>query len=193
MLPAGGLVSGPVQLRDFRSDDLTAVHAIAGDDQVTQWLSFESRDLEGCRSMLAAAVSSATVTPRTEYYLAITAVHDSARPSLVGPDQVVGFVRLACGSHQAAKLGYAVHADQWGRGLASHAVSALCRFGFDHLRVHRITAAVGPDNVRSISVLNRTGFTQEGRLRDHVYVRGSWRDSLLYSLLAGELRPPASG
>ena len=31
--------------------------------------------------------------------------------------------------------------------------------------------------------------TYEGRIRDHVFTNGAWRDSLLYSLLAGEWAP----
>jgi [ribosomal protein S5]-alanine N-acetyltransferase len=34
-----------VTLREFRSDDAADSLAIVGDDQVTQWLSFDSRDL----------------------------------------------------------------------------------------------------------------------------------------------------
>jgi RimJ/RimL family protein N-acetyltransferase len=35
-------------------------------------------------------------------------------------------------------------------------------------------------------MLARLGFTPEGRMRDHVYTNGAWRDSLLYSILAPE-------
>jgi RimJ/RimL family protein N-acetyltransferase len=164
-------------LRDFDHQDVDAVLAIVGDDRVTRWLSFDDRDRDGAERMLTAAINAAQDAPRTEFYLAVTVA-----------EGLVGFVRLALGGARAAKLGYAVHADHQGHGYATDAAHTLIRYGFDHLDLHRITAAVGPDNEASIAALKRLGFAPEGRLRDHVFTNGAWRDSLLLSLLTGELR-----
>ena len=45
---------------------------------------------------------------------------------------------------------------------------------------------MGPGNTASIAIVRRLGMTYEGRIRDHVYTNGQWRDSLLYSVLADE-------
>jgi len=87
---------------------------------------------------------------------------------------------------RAAKLGYAIRADQWGRGYATDAARTLVNYGFEQLDLHRISTAIGPDNAPSIALVQRLGFQYEGRIRDHVYTNGAWRDSLLYSLLAPE-------
>jgi len=60
----------------------------------------------------------------------------------------------------------------------------LVDFGFKSLGLHRISAAIGPDNEPSIAVAKRLGMSYEGRLRDHVFTNGSWRDSDLYSALS---------
>ena len=164
-------------LRDMTVDDLDAIESIAGDDRVTTWLSFESRDRDGCRAMLTAAMQNTQADPRMEYYLAIT-----TRES----ESMIGFARLALGGVKAGKLGYAINADHWGKGYAQDAVAALVDFGFRSLDLHRITAATGPENAASRAVLNRLGFTYEGQLRSHVFTNGNWRDSLLYSLLVEE-------
>jgi RimJ/RimL family protein N-acetyltransferase len=62
----------------------------------------------------------------------------------------------------------------------------MISFGFQVLDLHRITAAIGPDNTASIAVVKKLGFTREGRLRDHVFTNGAWRDSELYSILVHE-------
>ncbi len=171
------LVGQHVTLREFEPTDLDAVHAIVGDSTVTDWLSFDVRDRIGAQAMLAGIVARATRTPRDEYYLAIIA----------NPSQcVVGFARLGLSGVRAAKLGYAVRAADWGRGYAGDAAGALIGFGFRELGLHRISAAVGPDNAASVAVLRRLGFSYEGRIRDHVHTNGGWRDSLLYSVLADE-------
>jgi ribosomal-protein-alanine N-acetyltransferase len=60
------------------------------------------------------------------------------------------------------------------------------------LGLHRISAATGPDNATSIAIITRLGFIEEGRLRDHVFTNGAWRDSILYSLLASEWKAPTA-
>jgi len=164
-------------LREFTVEDLDAVHAIVGDDRVTRWLSFDSRSRDQAREMLTGVLDRARLQDRSEYYLGVTEL-DS--------DALVGFVRLAQGGVQAGKLGYAVNADYWRRGYARDAARTITSFGFRELGLHRISAAVGPDNTTSTNLLKALGFAYEGRLRDHVYTNGAWRDSLLYSALEDE-------
>lgn len=164
-----------IHLREFTLSDVDDALAIVGDDRVTRSLSFDTRDRPATHAMLASAIAAAAANPRAEFYLAVV---------LPANDRVIGFARLALGGVKAAKLGYAIHADHWGHGYATEAARTLTAYGFDHLGLHRITAAVGPDNEPSKRVLKRLGFTHEGRLRDHVWTNGAWRDSLLYSLLA---------
>jgi RimJ/RimL family protein N-acetyltransferase len=169
-----------IQLREFTLSDVDDALAIVGDDRVTHWLSFDTRDRSATHAMLATAIAAAATSPRAECYLAVV---------LPANDRIIGFARLALGGVKAAKLGYAIHADHWGHGYATDAARTLIAYGFDHLGLHRITAAVGPDNEPSKGVLKRLGFTHEGRLRDHVWTNDAWRDSLLYSLLADEFTP----
>lgn len=162
-----------VTLREFRSDDAADAYALIGDDEVTQWLSFDTRSLADAQAMVDGAAERAKKEPRDEYYLGVT----------LADDKIIGFARLALGGVKAAKLGYAIRADQWGHGYATDAVKTIVDFGFNELGLHRITAAIGPDNSGSITVVEKLGFSCEGTLRDHVYTNGSWRDSRLYSIL----------
>ena len=166
-----------VTLREFRSDDAADSLAIVGDDKVTQWLSFDSRDLEAAQSMIDGAVQRAQQQPRSEYYLAVVEPND----------ELVGFVRLALAGVKAAKLGYAIRADRWGRGYAVDAARLMITFGFEQLHLHRVSAAIGPDNAASIAVVRKLGMQLEGRLRDHVFTNGAWRDSILFAMLEHEL------
>lgn len=169
-----------VLLREFTRSDIDDVLAIIGDDRVTRWLSFDTRDRTGAIRTVEVARNAAAANPRTEYYLAVQPLPQT---------RLIGFVRLALGGVRAAKLGYAVHADHWNRGYATDAASTILDFGFRKLDLHRVTAAVGPDNDASTAVLTRLGFSREGRLRDHVFTNDAWRDSILYSLLSHEFHP----
>ena len=169
-----------VILREFTSGDLADSLRIVGDDEVTSWLSFDSRSEDQARTMLDGIVARARQEPRTEYYLAVALPADSA---------VIGFARLGLAGVRAAKLGFAIRHSDWGRGYATDAARTLITFGFGELGLHRISAAAGPDNAASVAVIKRLGMTYEGRIRDHVFTGGAWRDSLLYSLLADEWVP----
>ena len=171
-----------VTLRDFRHDDAAAVLSIVGDDQVTRWLSFESRDEAGTAAMLKGTIDRAQQPARTEFYLAV----------VLPGDELVGFARLGLDGVKAAKLGYAIHVRHWGRGYATDAARTLTGFGFRELGLHRVSAAIGPDNAASIRVAQRLGMSYEGRIRDHVHTNGAWRDSLLCSVLEHEWPPPSS-
>ena len=177
------LVGLGVVLREFRQPDSHDALSVIGDDRVTKYLSFDSRSLEEAAAMIEAAIERARQEPRVEYYLAIAELTS---------DRLIGFVRLALTGVRAAKLGYAVAADYWGRGYATEALRLMLEFGFEQLALHRVTAAIGPENDVSIAVVRKLGFNHEGRLRDHVFTNGSWRDSLLYSILEQEWRDQRS-
>lgn len=170
------LSGAKVILREFCPTDLDRVMSVVGDDRVTSSLSFDTRTREQAIAMLDGTLHRAKQEPRTEYYLAVT----------IADDVLVGFARLGLDGVQAAKLGYAIAADYWGYGYATDAARTLVDFGFRGLRLHRISAAMGPDNTASIAIAHRLGMTYEGRIRDHVHTNGQWRDSLLYSVLFDE-------
>ena len=167
-----------VVLREFREDDVDDVLALIGDDRVTSWLSFDSRTRADADTMLAGVAQRRQQQPRTEYYLAVTP-NDA-------DDRCVGFVRLAFDGVRAGKLGYAVAHDWWGKGIATDAARTMTDYAFGELELHRVSAAIGPDNAASIRMAENLGMSREGVIRHHVFTNGQWRDSLLYSVLAEE-------
>ncbi len=68
------------------------------------------------------------------------------------------------------------------------AVRLLARWAFAELGLARLELTCGPDNEASQHVAERCGFSREGLLRSHVPFKGARRDSVIYSLLPGELR-----
>ena len=164
-------------LRELGTDDVDAVHAIYGSPEATQHLSFEPRTREQVQRIVARSVVSAAEEQRHEYALAVCE-RDSG--------ELIGFARLATEPQRAATIGFALRPDCWGRGLGTETVTALLVLGFEQLGLHRVWAARSPENVVSERTLLRVGMVEEGRIRHHVHVRGSWRDSVTYSVLDHE-------
>ena len=94
----------------------------------------------------------------------------------------VGQIRR--GVAQSCTLGYWMGEAHAGRGIMFRAVEALKPFVFDVEGLHRMEAACLPSNVRSIRLLEKSGFRREGYLQKYLKIAGSWEDHYLYSLLA---------
>ncbi|MCC3157817.1 GNAT family N-acetyltransferase [Hymenobacter sp. 15J16-1T3B] len=86
--------------------------------------------------------------------------------------------------HHRGEIGYTLHPAAWGQGLMSEALAAVCRYGFEQLRLHSIEGNVNPQNEASIKLLERQGFVREAYFRENYHFRGQFIDSAIYSLLA---------
>lgn len=167
-------------LRELTVDDVDAVHAVYGDPTVTAHLSFgDPRDRDQVAEIVRRSIASATTDPRSEYALGLV---------LSATGQLIGFARLATDPHQylGATIGFALRQDQWGRGLGRESVRALMGLAFGELGLHRLWAARSPLNTASHRTLVSAGMQEEGRIREHVRVRGIWRDSIVYGVLESE-------
>ncbi|MFI5616509.1 GNAT family N-acetyltransferase [Streptomyces sp. NPDC051567] len=166
-------------LREIAPDDVDAVHAVYGNEEATRHLSFEPRTREQVAAIVGRSIASAAAHPRDEYCLAVTARETA---------ELIGYARLALDPHQqrAGTMGFALRPEVWGQGLGTETVRVLLSLAFDHLDLHRVWAARAPLNTASHKTLIRAGMTEEGHIREHVHVRGAWRDSLTYSILDHE-------
>lgn len=98
----------------------------------------------------------------------------------------------SCGFHlysaanRWAEIGYELNRDYWRQGIMAEAVSAMLRFGFGPMNLHRIEANVTEGNEASAGLLRHLGFTYEGAWREKEYLRGRWHDLWQFGLLEGE-------
>lgn len=106
-----------------------------------------------------------------------------------GDDRLVGACNITSvkrGSMQSAHIGYWVGEHYSRNGFARAAVRASLRFAFDDLKLHRVEAAVQPENTASISLLEKTGFKLEGTARGLLKIDGKWADHMIYAKLSGD-------
>lgn len=85
-----------------------------------------------------------------------------------------------------AELGYWIAPGARGNGYATAAARLAVRYAFDERGFHRVQARVFDWNEASARVLEKLGFREEGRLREHYYVDGEHVDARLFGLLAAE-------
>lgn len=101
------------------------------------------------------------------------------------PDFVVemdGRVIGKAGFFALPDVGYILHPEVWGQGLASEAVGAAIDHVFATRDLDTLTADVDPENAASIRLLERLGFALTGSGEKTWNVGGVWKDSLFYGL-----------
>ncbi len=90
------------------------------------------------------------------------------------------------GAHWRAEVSYVLARSYWNRGIATEAVAAIIRYGFEHYRLHRIEAHVVTVNAASERVLRKLGFREEGYLRESYFSGGRFLDERLFALLKSD-------
>lgn len=101
-------------------------------------------------------------------------------------DALIGGLTLSNIRYGVARtcfLGYWMARRFAGQGYMSEAVRAALAFAFDDLGLHRVEASTLVDNARSISLLRKAGFAEEGLSRDYLLINGRWRDHLRFARL----------
>jgi RimJ/RimL family protein N-acetyltransferase len=94
------------------------------------------------------------------------------------------------GGDASLEIGYFIRADSIGKGLATEVTAVLARVGIEKCGMARIDIQVDPENVRSLRIPRKLGFTEEATLRRRLEPKeegGPRRDSMLFTLLAEEL------
>jgi RimJ/RimL family protein N-acetyltransferase len=83
----------------------------------------------------------------------------------------------------ATEIGYWIHVDFAGQGLATETSAALVRVVFEVLKLKRVEIRCAPANVRSAAVPRKLGFTHEATLARRIpHHTGILRDVMVWSL-----------
>jgi RimJ/RimL family protein N-acetyltransferase len=164
-------------LREFRLDDEVAVHHYASDEEVTRYTTWGPNSPAETAAYLSEVARKAAREPRTSFTLAVTTLDD----------ELIGVANLTIADAESTgELGYVLARESWEHGYATEVARRLIVFGFDELGLRRITATCHPDNLASARVLEKAGLHFEGTIRDHLRVRGEWREWRLFALATSD-------
>ncbi|MEP0520490.1 MAG: GNAT family N-acetyltransferase [Hyphomicrobiales bacterium] len=86
------------------------------------------------------------------------------------------------GCWRMGEIGFILHPDHWGNGLACEALSAVIPHNFENLPIDRLEADVDPRNTASLKTLSRLGFYEIGRAERTILVGDEWCDSIYLHL-----------
>ena len=170
-----------VRLRAVEPEDADTVWRWHNDPDVMRWL-------EGSYPEPLAAIRQRwSERPPNNYERTVFGIETIADGRLIG----VIVLRDATPETARAELDvYIGEKDCWNGGYGTEAMRLMCRFGFDHMRLHAIELSVVDENERARHVYRKIGFVEEGKLREAFRRDGKWHDVYIMSLLEGELIEP---
>ena len=183
------LENGIVRLAPASVDDAKELFAALSDDRVWatgfgggpagRWA-----DVSACRAWLAAADQGFT-GPRQAWVVRLT-----ASSALGAAGTVVGTSSLAEWDlvNQRVHLGWTAYGPPWWGSAVNPACKlALLGYAFDGCGFGRVKLMTDVKNRRSQAAIAKLHATREGVLRRHMRrADGSWRDSVVYSILVEE-------
>ena len=164
-------------LRAFETTDFDDVHIYAKDPEVTRYQSWGPNDENDTREFLRRSKDSFRPPDGADLEFAIV---EQASSKVIG----------GCGIHCRRKefreyeIGWTLSRSCWRRGFGTEAASALIDYAFSSAKAHRLYALVDPENVGSIARSEQLGFVLEGRQHEDTFIRGEWRDTLIFARLS---------
>jgi ribosomal-protein-alanine N-acetyltransferase len=152
-------------LRPPRPDDLADVHAILSDPVAMRYWS----------------TAPHATREETQVWLEKMIANDPQ----VSADFVVEFegrVIGKAGCWRVPEVGYVLHPDFWGKGLAFEAMKAVIAHAFRRFETDHLMADIDPRNAASAGLLRKLGFRKTGHAANTFCVAGEWSDSDYYRL-----------
>jgi [ribosomal protein S5]-alanine N-acetyltransferase len=106
--------------------------------------------------------------------------------AIVVDGEAVGGIGIEPGTdvfRRSADIGYWLGEPFWGRGIATESLRAVTEYAFERFDICRLQAGVFAWNPASARVLEKVGYTLEGRIRLGAIKDGQLVDRLLYGLV----------
>jgi [ribosomal protein S5]-alanine N-acetyltransferase len=171
-LPA--LETSRLVLRRMRESDADDVFAYASDPAVAEHTSWEPHaSIEESRVFAARMARSTGCS---------WAIEHKAHLKLIG---TIGYQpRIVPGVR--GEISFALSRHYWGQGLMTEALTEVIHFGFAVLGLNRIEARCKVENAASARVMEKSGMTFEGILRETSFSKGRFLDLKMYSILRRE-------
>ncbi|HDR2891583.1 TPA: GNAT family N-acetyltransferase [Enterobacter asburiae] len=120
-------------------------------------------------------------TPGSAQWLCLV-VRDTASQTPLG---VTGYIHR---EDDCAEVGFLFAPSAQGKGYGFESLQALCDFAFTQGGIRRLTATVTAGNIASRALLEKSGFSLEGELRESYFLSGHWHNDWLFGLLKHEFQ-----
>lgn len=172
------LVTERLHLRPHNVDDAEWLYELYSRPDVARYLLDEPWTAEVTHDKLTERLAKTDIDGETGA-LALVIEHDGVPIGDVA-------LWLTDHEHRQGEIGWVLDPAHGGQGFASEAVRAVLALGFDHYRLHRITAQMDARNSASAALARRVGLRLEAHHVQDWFSKGEWTDTLIFARLASE-------
>lgn len=172
-----GLENNTIYLTEMTDGFLMDIHGYASNEEVCKYEPWGPNSIEDTKTYLKEVLADVMKDKRTRYVFAVV---EKTSNKMIGAGELF-HVDYA---NKNGEMGYIIHPNFWGNGIATQVAHLLLDFGFKELKLNRISATCDVRNIASEKVLKKVGMIQEGLLRENILLKDGWRDSFLYSSLS---------
>lgn len=170
-------------LREFTEADWPAVLAYHTTPGYQRFSPEIGRTAADARAFVNRFLQWQQEEPRSKYQWAVVLRRQARLIGTCG-------IRKSAPHSPEGEIGGELAPRHWGRGYPAELRGPLLRFGFEELGLHRMYAHCLAENTAAVYWTEQLGMRLEGRLRENVYVRGQWHDTLVYGILRQEWGNP---
>lgn len=89
-------------------------------------------------------------------------------------------------ANKTAYIGYWLGQEYQGKGIMTRVARALTDYALTDLRLNKVEIRAAAENVKSRSIPERLGYTEEGTIRRAESLYGKYVDHVVYGMLAEE-------
>jgi len=90
----------------------------------------------------------------------------------------IAFTNMVRGAFLSCFLGYKLDKDEINKGYVTEALKKGIAIIFEDYKLHRIEANIMPKNSRSLRVMEKLGFYNEGLAYRYLKIDGKWEDHI---------------
>jgi len=141
-------------LRQWKDEDVFALHAFMQDQKVTYYLQKHELDRLSNLQMIAEKSKKNISEHGYGYFVC----EDKATGQIIGM-MGLNYVDLPVEHFPCYTVSWILKRDCWGKGLANEAAHALIQYGFEVLDIPKIYACTTWNNEASLGVMRRLGMT----------------------------------
>ena len=175
-----------MRLRSYTEDDFDAFFDLHRREDVARFLPWHPRDEQAAREALA---RHKRLTVEVDDQGVTLAAFDKATDRLVGDFVLI----LRSVEHRRGEVGYVLHPDFAGRGLATEGARVMLDIAFERLQLRRVIGRIDARNRASARVLAKLGLRHEAHLVQNELFKGEWTDEDDFAILHDEWQKLRSG
>lgn len=156
-------------IRPFKATDFDKVFSYMSDEDTTHFLPSGRMSEDEVKDFLRKSIKAfAVVLPQNS--------------------ELMGHIEFyPCFGDHTYEIGWVFNRNHQQKGYAFKAASAVIKYGFERLDIHRIVSTCQPENPASYRLMEKLGMVKEGFFRQCIPKGdGVWWDELFYSILKSD-------